>query len=665
MVNITINKKKISVPEGISILQACELGGIQIPRFCYHEKLSIAGNCRMCLVHLDKSLKPVASCAMTVMDGMSIFTDSSVVKKAREGVMEFLLANHPLDCPICDQGGECDLQDQALVFGNDRGRFYEMKRSVSDKNCGPLIKTVMTRCIHCTRCVRFSDELSGLRELGTTGRGHSTEIGNYVGKNIVSEVSGNLIDLCPVGALTSKPYAFTARSWELKRVETIDTLDGMCSNISVHVAGRRIMRILPVLHEGINEEWINDKTRFSYDGVFSQRLLTPYRKTKENQLEEISWKIALCSLLYQFSNLKKGGKSFVLGSELDLESTYSLVSLSNVLVNSTLSYQDILTRVNVDFRANYLFNENFSNLENLDSIALVGVDLNKEMPVLLMRLRKIQRIRDLFVCTFGLASHYSLSMYRVGNSIDTFLSFIEGKHRACGPFINAKKSGLIFGSSFLEHHAHSIMSVSLQKLGIVQKGKMSLNYLHNGAGKVGAFELGINGEISNKKGSHLFLNANEVQNKSVKETTYFSTHGVEKIQNSTLALPSLTNFEKESLFFNVEGRGQHSKKILTPSGSTRIDYKILNSWLDICQNKHKISENLVDIRSSIESYTPFLYNSVGFQTFSLVLSNQVGFVSRGLWGNSIDSFYQTSSLTFASKTMTECVKNKKIMRSYV
>ena len=276
MVEISINNKVYKVSEQYTILQACEEIGLQIPRFCYHERLSIAGNCRMCLVEVKNSVKPVASCAMNVSQGMEIWTNTLLVKKAREGVMEFLLANHPLDCPICDQGGECDLQDQAMLFGNDRGRFYESKRSVSNKDCGPFIKTVMTRCIHCTRCVRFSTELGGLQELGTTGRGNSTEIGNYVSKALKSEVSGNLIDLCPVGALTSKPYAFKARSWELKATETIDTLDSMGSNIVLHSSGKRVLRVLPTLHEGVNESWIDDRTRFNYDGFLVQRLTKPF-----------------------------------------------------------------------------------------------------------------------------------------------------------------------------------------------------------------------------------------------------------------------------------------------------------------------------------------------------------------------------------------------------
>jgi len=318
MVWIYIDGHKLDAPRGATILQACSVAGIEIPRFCYHERLSIAGNCRMCLVEVEKSAKPVASCAMPIMENMRILTNTPLVKKAREGVMEFLLVNHPLDCPICDQGGECDLQDQAMVYGSDRGRFQEYKRSVEDKNIGPLVKTIMTRCIHCTRCVRFATEIAGVQDLGTTGRGRDTEIGTYIQKTFNSELSGNVIDLCPVGALTSKPYAFTARSWELKSTESIDVLDSLGSNIRIDVRGSEIMRILPRLHDAVNEEWISDKTRFAYDGLKRQRLDKPLIK-ENNCFKDITWETALTHIKDKLRNISGSTIYGQVGALVDVE----------------------------------------------------------------------------------------------------------------------------------------------------------------------------------------------------------------------------------------------------------------------------------------------------------------------------------------------------------
>ena len=342
--DIIVNDKAITVKKGLTIIQACEEIGIQLPRFCYHEQLSIAGNCRMCLVEIDKSLKPIASCAITIDKGMKIYTNTSLVKKAREGIMEFLLINHPLDCPICDQGGECDLQDQAMLFGNDRGRFYEVKRAVSELNLGIFIKTVMTRCIHCTRCVRFLSELGGVNQLGTTGRGVKTEIGNYIEKNILSEVSGNIIDLCPVGALTSKPYAFTARSWELTKIETIDILDSMGSNIIYSLYGNKIMRILPLVHLGINDEWIDDKTRFSYDGFVIQRIIVPLFKNNKNIFNKVSWNFILKIL----SNILINKLGILINNDISLETSY-ILKLYNFNIKNINFYieNSLIKRVNI------------------------------------------------------------------------------------------------------------------------------------------------------------------------------------------------------------------------------------------------------------------------------------------------------------------------------
>ncbi|KAJ2849347.1 ndufs1 NADH-ubiquinone oxidoreductase subunit, partial [Coemansia erecta] len=379
------------VEEGSAIIQAAEKANITIPRFCYHERLGIAGNCRMCLVEIEKSPKMAASCAMPVGPGMRVLTDTPKIKQAREGVMEFLLANHPLDCPICDQGGECDLQDQSMRYGTDRGRFYENKRSVEDKDLGPLVKTTMTRCIHCTRCVRFMNEVAGTGELGTTGRGNDMQIGTYVNRPLLSELSGNIIDLCPVGALTSKPYAFTARPWELKNTESIDVMDALGSNIRVDSRGEEVMRVIPRTNDEINEEWISDKARFANDGLKRQRLTTPLVRDGD-KFVPASWADALQLVADRFRSTSPGHIRAVAGDLADAESMVALKDLFNAAGSENLSIDALNNRstpaCGADVRSNYIFNASIANVEDADVVLLVGTNPRHEAPVLNARLRK-------------------------------------------------------------------------------------------------------------------------------------------------------------------------------------------------------------------------------------------------------------------------------------
>ena len=371
MPKIIINGKEIEFESGMTILQACELAGSEIPRFCYHERLSIAGNCRMCLVEMDKSRKPIASCAMPATEGMNIKTNTDMVEKARKGVMEFLLANHPLDCPVCDQGGECDLQDQSLYYGVDKSRFSENKRYVSEKYMGPLIKTQMTRCIHCTRCVRFATEVAGVPEIGAIGRGENMEITTYLEKSMESELSGNVIDLCPVGALTSKPYAFSARPWELKKTESIDVLDAVGSNIRVDTYGWEVKRILPRLNEDINEEWISDKTRYSCDGLLKQRLDTPYVK-KDKKLVKSSWDEAIEIIIKKFNETENSKIAGHLGDLISLETTLAFKKFFELLESNNLEFREKKFYINQEDKMNYLFNSTINGIEKSDLILLIG-----------------------------------------------------------------------------------------------------------------------------------------------------------------------------------------------------------------------------------------------------------------------------------------------------
>jgi NADH dehydrogenase (ubiquinone) Fe-S protein 1 len=445
MTKVFVNDVEVLVKRGSTALQACEAVGIEIPRFCYHERLSIAGNCRMCLVEVEKTPKPVASCAMPLMDGMKIYTDTPLVKKAREAVLEFLLLNHPLDCPICDQGGECDLQDQAIVFGSDRSRFYETKRSVEDKNCGPLVKTIMTRCIHCTRCVRFSTEIAGVEDLGTTGRGEDTEIGTYVGKALESELSGNVIDLCPVGALTSKPYAFTSRPWEIRNTNSIDISDGVGSNTRIDFRGTEILRVLPRFNEEVNEEWISDKARFMYDGLKRQRIGSAYQK-KNGQITATSWRSSLNKISSLLSNTDPSKVSFTAGGATNTATLVIMRDFLNKLGVSNCNYSTTNSWT-PDLSKDYLLNGTISDIENSDVCLIVNSNPRAEATLLNARLRKRYLQGGFEVAYVGPHTDLTFPCTHIGTSLVSLEQIAEGKHIFCQTMANAENPMILIGES--------------------------------------------------------------------------------------------------------------------------------------------------------------------------------------------------------------------------
>ena len=499
MPKLIINDKAVEVEDGLNLLQACERAGEEIPRFCYHERLSIAGNCRMCLVEVVGMPKPVASCHMNVSDlrpgrdgtPPTIRTDSATVKKAREGVMEFLLINHPLDCPICDQGGECDLQDQAMGYGVDGSRFHENKRAVEDKNIGPLIKTIMTRCIHCTRCVRFMTEVAGVSELGAIGRGEDMEITTYLERGMTSELSGNVIDLCPVGALTSKPYAFKARPWELRKTESIDVMDGLGSNIRVDARGREILRILPRNHDWINEEWISDKARFVWDGVRRGRLDRPYIR-REGKLREASWNEAFAEIIERVKAAGGSKIGAIAGDLAPVEDMFALKSLFQKLGSPHLECrQDGSPFDPAAGRATYIFNSAIAGLEEADALLLVGTNPRHEAAVLNARILKGWRSGRLKIGVIGEAADLTYEYDYLGAGPQTLLDVVEGRH----PFAEVLKKAtcpmLILGqgavarfdgAAILRLAARAAKNLNMLK---PDEGWNGFNILHDAAGRVG------------------------------------------------------------------------------------------------------------------------------------------------------------------------------------
>ena len=445
MPKLTVNDIEVDVEDGSTVLHACEAAGVEIPRFCYHDRLSIAGNCRMCLVDMERAPKPIASCAMPAGDGMVIRTDTDRVKKAREGVMEFLLINHPLDCPICDQGGECDLQDQAMGYGLDGSRFSENKRAVDNKHMGPLISTVMTRCIHCTRCVRFATEVAGVPELGAIGRGETMEITTYLEKTLASELSANVIDLCPVGALTSRPYAFTARPWELNKTESIDVMDAVGSNIRVDARGAQVMRVLPRLNEDVNEEWISDKTRYAIDGLRRQRLDRPYARGRDGKLHPISWDEALKTVAGKLGKAKAKRVAAIAGDQCDAESMFALKSLMARIGSPNLDCRQDGAKIG-GARSGYLFNSTIAGIDDADALLIIGSNPRVEAAVLNARIRRNWLATQLPVGVIGENADLTYATQWLGDEASVLDDVLSGKNKFAG---KAEK-----GETPYDHHWH-------------------------------------------------------------------------------------------------------------------------------------------------------------------------------------------------------------------
>ena len=584
LVNIKINQKEIQVDKNLTVMQACEIACEEIRRFCYHDKLSIAGNCRMCLVEIEKAPKLVSSCTMPLMEGMSIITNSEKVNAGRKGVMEFLLINHPLDCPICDQGGECDLQDQAMYYGFDKSRYKENKRAVDNKNMGPLVNTIMTRCIHCTRCVRFATEVAGVPELGMLGRGENAEITTYLEQSITSELSGNVIDLCPVGALTSKPYQFKARPWELKRTDSIDIFDSVGSNIRVDSRAEEILRVTPRTNEFINEEWISDKVRFNYDGYYQQRIDTPYIR-KNQKLSSSSWEESLKILKNKLKSLKPLA---IVGEHVDLETGYAINKFMSNFgkdnVECRTDNQAILE--NLD---SYRFNTPLNEIENSDLIILLGTNPKIETPIINHKIFKAYNNNSRI---FNIGENISLNYQTeyLGEKLSNLNNekLIKALKKSSNPLI-------IIGSAFLSKIKNiktlkSIFSFA-DKYNVITKDKNNLNFLNPYASRVGQLILGNTTKNLCEPFSKLKKEKFEIVLSFGSEhiaseqfdncfRVYFGHHGDEGAMKSDIILPTPLYTEKNGIFVNIEGRPQEAKKCHNPIGSAKEEWSIIKKLSD-------------------------------------------------------------------------------------
>jgi NADH-quinone oxidoreductase subunit G len=670
MPKIIINGKEIEFEKGMTVLQACELADVEVPRFCYHEKLSIAGNCRMCLVEMERSAKPIASCAMPAAEGMKIKTNTEFVEKARKGIMEFLLANHPLDCPVCDQGGECDLQDQSLFYGFDKSRFSENKRAVKDKYMGPLIKTQMTRCIHCTRCVRFAEEVAGVPEIGAIGRGENMEITTYLEQSMTSELSANVIDLCPVGALTSKPYAFEARPWELKKTESIDVMDAVGSNIRVDTYGWEVKRILPRLNNEINEEWISDKTRYACDGLLKQRLDSPYIK-KNGKLVKSSWDdvIELVSSKIKSTNPENIGAH--VGDMTSIETIYSFKSLLKKIGCNNFDFREKNFYINPSNKENYIFNTSIQGIEKSDLILLIGSNPRHEATIVNARIRKAFVKNKTPIYSIGNPGDLTYDYALLGESINDLKNIFENKSKFNEILKNSKKPLFIIGESALElKNARYILDETksfLIKNNFINETWNALNILTQNASTVGAIDLGFYNtdekenfiffnKLKNKEFKLLFLVGSD--NLEIKKDNEFiiyqGSHGDRNAAIADVILPSPAYTEQDGLFENLEGRIQECRKASYPINEALEDWKIFN-LINYNLNKKNLFPDFMSIRNlSLKDISNFS----GID--SLPKKNEIFtpkpasiIFDEKIKIKDID-YYFSNSISRASKTMSDC-----------
>ena len=675
MIKLTVNDTDVEVEEGLTVLQACEVAGAEIPRFCYHEKLSIAGNCRMCLVEMEKSPKPIASCAMPAANGMVIKTNTSFVKKARKGVMEFLLANHPLDCPVCDQGGECDLQDQSMFYGFDKSRFTENKRYVKEKYMGPLIKTQMTRCIHCTRCVRFATEVAGITELGAIGRGEDMEITTYLEKAMVSELSANVIDLCPVGALTSKPYAFEARPWELKKTESIDVMDAIGSNIRIDTYGWEVKRILPKVNEDINEEWISDKSRYSCDGLLKQRIDQPYLK-KEGKLVPTTWEEAMKAVAQKIKKTNSKDIAGFVGDLNDLESMYVFKNFLNKSLNTkNLECRNKKTYLQPQLRMNYLFNSTINGIEESDLIILIGTNPRLEATILNSRIRKAYLKNKISIYSICNPGNLTYPYKYLGDNTSIIKEIVEDKHYLSSEIKKSKKPLIILGESALNSEGAEYIFTSLKNF-LINNNKItsewnSFNYLTQQASRVGAIDLGIykilesnNYEVlenleKNKFKIVYLLGADDLNFiKKDEFIIYQGSHGDKGALIADVIFPSAAYTEKNGHYVNLEGRMQKAFKATYPPGESKEDWEIikmlseeLNKPINI-KNKKELENTVLKEKNVFLKFNNKENNKIDFKKVTVPK-----FVNTKINLTALD-YYFTNAISRSSKTMAECRDKK-------
>jgi NADH-quinone oxidoreductase subunit G len=674
MVKVTVDGIDVEVPAGSNVLQACEAAGKEIPRFCYHERLSVAGNCRMCLVEIEKAPpKPFASCAYPVADGMVVHTDTPMVVNGRRGVMEFLLINHPLDCPICDQGGECDLQDQSMGYGSDRSRFLEPKRAVKDKNIGPLVKTIMTRCIHCTRCIRFASEIAGTNQLGATARGEDMEVGTYVEQALTSELSGNIIDICPVGALTSKPYAFVARPWELTKTDSVDVLDAVGAAIRIDTRGPEVLRVLPRLNEDVNEEWLADKSRFAIDGLMRRRLDSCWVR-RDGKLVRAEWADAFTAIGNRLMGMDGGRIGAVAGDLADAESMLLLKELMAALGSANLDCRQDGAMLDASRREFYTFNTSIAGIEEADALLIVGSNPRREAPLLNARIRKAWLHSGLKVAAIGTPADLTYPVEWLGDR-PLALGGLLGGSGFAETLKAAKRPMIIVGQAALARPDGAAILAGCWKLaaetGMLAADWHGFNVLHTAAARVGALDLGFvpgpgGKDLAGMLGGGVdllwLLGADEFDTAKIGADTfvvYQGHHGDAGAARADVILPGAAYTEKNGTYVNTEGRVQRGRMAVYPRGEAREDWTILRAFSGVIG--HTLPYDTIEaVRARLEQVNPVFARLDMLPRFGCSdLSGPaggVGALSGPPLGAAVANYYQTDPISRASPTMTECTR---------
>ena len=678
MAKVTVDGTEVEVPNGSSVIQACEAAGKEIPRFCYHERLSIAGNCRMCLVEIEKAPKPVASCAYPVADGMVVKTDTPVVRQARRSVMEFLLINHPLDCPICDQGGECDLQDQAYSYGMDHSRYRENKRAVKDKYLGPLVKTIMTRCIHCTRCIRFASEVAGTPELGATSRGEQMEIGTYIEKALTTELSGNLIDICPVGALTSKPYAFVARPWELRKTDSVDVLDALGAAIRIDARGAEVLRVLPRINDDVNEEWLGDKSRFSFDGLKRRRLDSPWVRQPDGRMKKATWPDAFSAVAAKLQSVPGERVGAIAGDLCDAESMMALKDLMTGLGSANIDCRQDGAALDASRRDFYIFNSTVAGIEDADAILLVGTNPRRESPVLNARIRKRWATGACPVGLVGAAADLSYPYQHLGAGPAAISGLGRradgGEDGFAGILQKAKKPMIIVGAGALARpDGAAIMAACWalgESVGALADEWHGMNVLHTAAARVGGLDLGFvpgpgGRDVAGMMGGGVdvlwLLGADEFDTARIGADTfvvYQGHHGDRGAARADVILPGCAYTEKAGTYVNTEGRVQRGYNATVAPGEAREDWKIIRAF-SATLGRTLPYDTEGALRERLAQQNP-VFGRVG-EVAAIAGAGRSAPAATGPVGAAaftpiVADYYQTNPISRASATMAECTR---------